>query len=202
MARVPVVGLGLGSVAGLGAARLAATPLFGHDQELGDVRRRSAGGKAPRPGPDKTGTRRRRYPDPRRRRRRCRRHRGGGVRARPAFSVLSAVVGLRAAADHAVHRRSGTRRGIADEGGAAQPPPGLQDAADHRRRGRQGLVLRGQRQFRPFDHHGPGTARRPCGAAARQRSLPLWRLVDGGRVPEGGAVGRSSPRPSICRWSI
>ena len=109
---------------------------------------------------------------------------------RQAFSVLSAVIGVRPAADHALHRRSGARGGIADEGGAAQSPPGLQDAPDHRRRGRQGLVLRGQRQFRPPDHRRACAARRPRGAAARQRSLSLWRIVDGGGVPEGGALGR------------
>ena len=69
-------------------------PLFGHDQEFGDVRRRSAGGETARPGSHQAGTWRRRYPDPRRRRRSCRRYRGGGVRLRQAFPVLSAVVGL------------------------------------------------------------------------------------------------------------
>ena len=100
MARVPVVGLGLGSVAGLGAARLAASHYSVMTQELRDVRRGPAGGEAARPGSDQAGAWRRRYPDPRRRRRRCRRYRGGGVRTRPAFPVLSAVVGLRPAADH------------------------------------------------------------------------------------------------------
>ena len=165
-------------------------PLFGHDPEFGDVRRRSAGREAPRPGSDKAGTWRRRDPDPRRWRRRCRRYRGGGVRTRPAFSVLSAVIGVRPAADHALYRRSGTRGRIAVEGGAAQSPPGLQDAPDHRRRRRQGLVLRGQCQFRPPCHHRACPARRPRGAAAGQRSLPLWRVVDGGSLPEGGALGR------------
>ena len=69
MARVPVVGLGLGSVAGLGRRAAGGHALFGHDQELRDVRRGSAGRETARPGSDKAGTRRRRYPDPRRRRR-------------------------------------------------------------------------------------------------------------------------------------
>src|SRR6478672_2913027 len=139
LAHVPVVGLGLGSVAGLGAARGHA--LFHHDQELRDVRRGSSGGETPGTGFDETGARWRRDPDPRRRHRPCRRNRGRSFRMRPALPVLPPVVGLRIAADHCLQRRSGTCGRVADEGGAAQPPSGLQDAADHRRRRRQGLVL-------------------------------------------------------------
>ena len=80
--------------------------------------------------------------------------------------------------------------GIADDGGAAQPPSGLQDAPDHQRRRRQGVVLRGGCEFRPPGHRGAGASGRPCGAAAGQRSLSLWRIVDGGSLPEGGALGR------------
>ena len=86
---------------GRGSRRGAAggEPLFDHDQELRDVRRRAAGREAARPGSLQAGAWRRRHPDPRRRRRRCRRYRGGGVCARPALPVLSAAVGLRTAAD-------------------------------------------------------------------------------------------------------
>ncbi len=63
LARVPVVGLGLGSVAGLGARAPGGQPLLCRDQDLGDVRRRPAGGEAARSGPDQAGARRRRYPD-------------------------------------------------------------------------------------------------------------------------------------------
>src|SRR4029450_5427941 len=47
---------------GLGGAAPRPQPLFGHDQELRDVRRRSPGGEAPRSGSDEDGTRRRRHP--------------------------------------------------------------------------------------------------------------------------------------------
>ena len=107
--RVPVVGLGLGSVAGLGAARLAASHYSVMTKKLGDVRRGPAGGETARPGSHQAGTRRRRYPDPRRRRRSCCRYRGRSLRLRPALPVLSAVVGLRAAADRPLRRRSGAR---------------------------------------------------------------------------------------------
>ena len=46
MATVPVVALGLGSVAGLGAARLAASHYSVMIKDVGDVRRRPAGGEA------------------------------------------------------------------------------------------------------------------------------------------------------------
>ncbi len=102
MARVPVVGLGLGSVAGLGAARLAAS-------HYSIMTKSSAMFVAGPPvvkrlgsGPLQAGARRRRHPDPRRRDRPRRRHRGGGVRLRAALPVLSAVLGLRAAADVAL----------------------------------------------------------------------------------------------------
>ena len=69
LSHVPVVGLGLGSVAGLGAARLGLEPLFDHDARVRDVRRGPAGGEAAGTGSVQAGARRRRYPDPRRRRR-------------------------------------------------------------------------------------------------------------------------------------
>ena len=177
-------------------------PLFRHDQELRDVRRGAAGGETPGPGFDETGTRRRRDPDPRRRRRPCRRNRGRSVRMRPALPVLSAVVGLRIAADHCLQRRSGTRGRVADEGGAAQPPSGLQDAADHRRRRRQGLVLRGRppisavRSSRGW--RGWKAARCSC-----WRAIPSTMAAPGPRKPaRRWCAGSTSPRPSICRWSI
>src|SRR5436190_2099340 len=56
-----------------------------------------------RPGPDQAGTRRRRHPDSRRRRRPCGRDRGRSVRMRAALPLLSAFVGLRSAAEHAMY---------------------------------------------------------------------------------------------------
>ena len=98
LAVVPVVALGLGSVAGLGRGAAGGQPLFGDDQDLGDVRRRPAGGETARPGSDQAGTRRLGDPDPLRRGRSRGRHRGGGVRRGAAVPVLSAVLGLHAVA--------------------------------------------------------------------------------------------------------
>ena len=113
LARVPVVGLGLGSVAGLGAARLAAS----HYSVMTKTSAMFVAGppvvKRLGPGSDKVGARRRRHPDPRRRCRPCRRHRGRGLCLRQALFVLSAVLGVRPAADCGLRRRSGARGGIA-----------------------------------------------------------------------------------------
>ena len=190
MARVPVVALGLGSVAGLGAARLAAShysvmtrnsamfvagpPVvkrLGQDltkQELGGAEIQTRAGGVD----DAVDTEEEAF-----------------ERARRFLSYLpSSVYDLPPTTPCTDDPERAEE--FAVEGGAAQSPPGLQDAPDHRRRRRQGLVLRGQRQFRPPGHHRACPARRPRGAAAGQRSLPLWRVVDGGGVPEGGALGR------------
>ena len=59
MATVPVVALGLGSVAGLGAARLVASHFSRHGQaDLGGVRRRPAGGRAAGRAAHQAGARR------------------------------------------------------------------------------------------------------------------------------------------------
>ena len=95
MARVPVVGLGLGSVAGLGAARLAASHF--------SVMTKSTSAMFVAGPPvvkrlgqdiDKAGTGGLGNPDPCRRGRRRRRYRGRSLCPLPAFSLLSAVVGL------------------------------------------------------------------------------------------------------------
>ena len=202
MARVPVVGLGLGSVAGLGAARLAAShysvmtkssamfvagpPVvkrLGQDlskQELGgwEIQTRAGGVD------DAVDTEEEAF-----------------ARTQ-AFSLLSAVVGLRTAADDSVRGRSGTRRGILDESGAAQPAPGLQDAADHRGGGRQGFVLRDGVEFRPSDHRRALRGWR----AGRCCCSPAIRFTTADRGPRMPArrwcVTPISPKPSICRWSI
>ncbi len=59
LAQVPVVGLGLGSVAGLGAARLAASHYSIMTKDFGDVRRGPARCETPWPGSQQEGTRRR-----------------------------------------------------------------------------------------------------------------------------------------------
>ncbi len=158
LSRVPVVALGLGSVAGLGAARLAAahysimtkaSAMFvagppvvkrlGQDlskQELGgaDIQTRSGGVD------DAVDTEEEAF-----------------ARARRFLSYLPQSVHelppTLPCTDHPERSEE-----LADEGGAAQPPAGLQDAADHRGRGRQGFILRGQQQFRPADDRGAGAA--------------------------------------------
>ena len=145
LARVPVVGLGLGSVAGLGAARLAAShysimtrnsamfvagpPVvkrLGQDlskQELGgaDIQTRAGGVDHAVDTEEEAFA--------------C---------ARRFLSYLPSSV-YELPPTLPCNDDPERDRGNADQGGAAQPPPGLQDAADHRGRGRQGLVLRGQR---------------------------------------------------------
>ncbi len=63
LGQVPVVGLGLGSVAGLGAARLAASHYSVMTKTFGDVRRRPAGGGAAGRALDQAGTGRLGDPD-------------------------------------------------------------------------------------------------------------------------------------------
>ena len=94
LAQVPVVGLGLGSVAGLGAARLASS-------HYSVMTKQSAMFVA---GPPvvarlgqplgKNGIGRLADPDPQRRRRSCHRHRGRSLCLRAAVFVVSAVIGL------------------------------------------------------------------------------------------------------------
>ena len=97
LAKVPVVALGLGSVAGLGAARLVTVALFADGEgHLADVRRRSAGGGAARREGHQGGAGRHRDPRPQRRGRRRGRERGRGVRPHAAVPLLPAVLGRRA----------------------------------------------------------------------------------------------------------
>ncbi len=109
---------GRGARAGLGrrARRRAhgGQPLLDDDQgDLGDVRRRAAGRNAPIWAAGQPTGRARRLgdPDPLRRGRRRGRHRGGGVRLRPAVPLLSADLGLRGRPARPAHRRPGAPRG-------------------------------------------------------------------------------------------
>ena len=114
MATVPRVALGLGSVAGLGAAHLAAahysvmvkptSALFVAGPARGgahrpEAREARAGGLAD--------------PAPRRRGGRGGRHRGRGLRLRPPLPLVPAVVGARAAAAGPPGRRPGAARAVA-----------------------------------------------------------------------------------------
>ncbi len=65
--------------------------------------------------------------------------------------------------------------------------------ADHRVGGRQGLVLRDRAEFRALGDHGSRTVRRPRGPAARQRSLSLCRRLDRRGLSESRALRR------LCR---
>ena len=183
MARVPVVGLGLGSVAGLGAARLAAS----HYSMMTKTSAMFVAGPpvVKRLGQDldQAGARRRRDPDPRRRRRSCRRHRGGGVRLRPALPVLSAVVGLRAAADVALRptiRSASTRALIKavprNRRQVYKMRPIIEAVVD------KGSFFEMAREFRPPDHHRPRAARRPRGAACWP-AIPFTMAARGRRTP-------------------
>ena len=67
---------------------------------------------------------------------------------------------------------------------------GLQDAADHRRRRRQGLLLRDGAAVRAPDHHRPGAARWAARGNPCQRSLSLRRRLDGGCLRQDRALRR------------
>ena len=71
------------------------------------------------------------------------------------------------------------------------PAQGVQDALDRRGGRRPRLVLRDRRALRRLGHHGARAARRLAGGADGERSAPLRRRVDGRHLPEGGAMGRS-----------
>ena len=191
---VPVVALGLGSVAGLGAARLAASHYSVMTKiDLGDVRRRAAGGRAHRPEARQAGARRLGDPVPGRRRRPCGRHRGGGVRSARAASCptcrpRSTASPPRGERDDPADRREETLFSV----DPARPPQGLQDAADHRGGGRQGLLLR----------DGPACSAGPIiTGLARLDGLPVAVLASdpfhygGAWTADACAEGRALRRP-------
>ena len=127
MGTVPTVALGLGSVAGLGAARLAATHYSVMVKEI------SAMFVAGPPVVNRLGAKQL-----------DKQELGGweiqlragaideavdteerGVRLRPPLPVLPALVGLRRAAARSAHRRSGAARGVAVRRHPARHPQGL-----------------------------------------------------------------------------
>ena len=169
---------------------------------LGDVRRRAAGGRAARREPDQAGTRRLGDPDPQRRGRPRGRHRGRGVRLRAALSLLPAVLGPRAAADDAQRRRSRARATNADERDPARPPPGLQDAPDHR--GAWSTAVVSSRWAAMFGRSIiTGLARLDGRAVAADGERPLSSTAARGRRTPArrSSASSTSPRPSTCRSS-
>ena len=177
---VPVVALGLGSVAGLGAARLAAShysimtkttsamfvagpPVVARARPRPRASRSWAAGRCSA-GPARSITRWRR-------RRRRSNARAASCRICPRRSTA-----CRRAASAPIRRPA---RGDAVLGDPARPAQGLQDAPDHRRRRRQGLLLR----------DGPA-----CSAA---RSSPAWRGSTGCPWPSSPAI----PITTAARWT-
>ena len=186
-------GGGAGARLGGGPRRGAAggQPLLDHDQDhVGHVRGGAAGGGARRPEPQQAGAGRLGGAVPGRRRRPRGGDRGGGVPMRAPLPVVSALLGPQRAGAGRAHRSRRPARGEAVLGDPARPPQGLQDAADHRRRRRQGLVLRDGPDVRPPDHHRPGAARRAARGHPRQRSLSLRRRLDGGCLRQDRALRR------------
>ena len=180
LATVPVVGLGLGSVAGLGAARLVTSHysvmVEGH---LADVRRRPAGGGAHRREGDQGGTRRQRHP--------C--TRDGAVddevvergRKRSPARAASCPICPRRVYDlpprGPVHRRSRSPRRWLHRGHPARPAQGLQHAQDHRELcvDTDSFFEIGA-QVRRLRHHRPRAPRRLAGGGDRR----AIRIVYGG----------------------
>ena len=107
----------------------------------------------------------------------------------------------------------GAARALADRGGAARPEEGLPHAPHHRGAGRPGLVLRDGAQLGPADHHRPGAPFRLAGGADGGRPDALRRRLDreglgedhplrrpgAGVPPAGGAPGRRAGLPDRPR---
>ena len=75
--------------------------------------------------------------------------------------------------------------------------------ADHRRRRRQGLVLRDGPDVRPADDHGPRAPRRAARGDPGQRPLSLRRRLDGGCLRQDRALRRPGrDLPSARRLSL
>jgi hypothetical protein len=143
LATVPVVSLGLGPVAGFGAAKVVASHysllVRGLSQMFvaGPPVVAAVGQTVTKEELGSSQHTRRQW-----RGRRRGRERKRGLRARASFPLLPAVVGVRAATAWPATRRPGASRGLADRRSATRPSPGVPDAADHRGRGRRRQLLR------------------------------------------------------------
>ena len=194
MATIPRVALGLGSVAGLGAAHLAAAHYSVMVKNLsalfvaGPAGRRAAGPEAHQERAGRLGD-----PAPVRRRRRRRRQRGRGVLARAALPLLHALVHRRSAAARSARRRSPAPRPLALRGHPARPAQALQDAAHRGIGGRPRLVLRGVAALRALGDHRLRAARRLARGDHGERPVLLRRRLAGRHVPQGRALPRRRP---------
>ena len=82
-------------------------------------------------------------------------------------------------------------RALADRGDPARRPQAVQDARDRRSGRRPRLVLRESRALGPRRHHRLRALRRLAGGADGERSVLLRRRVDRRRLPEDRALRRS-----------
>ena len=191
MGTVPVVGLGLGSVAGPGRGAAGGVALLGDGEgDVGDVRRRPAGGEAAEPAScTKGGTGRLGDPAARRRRRRGGRQRGGGLRRHATFlSYLpSSVFEL---PPRGPQTDDPERREELLSASSRATSARSTHAADRRDGGRPGQLLRDGQALRPRGDHRLRAHRRLAGRGDGERPDALWRRLDGRRLPEGDALHR------------
>ena len=199
-----VVALGLGSVAGPRRGAAGRQPLLGHGE--GDLGACSSPGRrwSTRLGPEarQAGAGRLGDPVPGRRGRPRGGHRGGGVRsARAASSPTcpprSTSVPPRGPSAPTIR----PARGVAVRRHPARPPQGLQDAADHRGGGRQGLLLRDGPAVRPRRSSPAWPGSTAAGRGDGERSLSST-AAPGRPTPATRSCASSTwPRPSTCRSS-
>ena len=185
--------LGLGSVAGLGAARLAAS----HYSVMTKTTRRCSSparrwwrGWARRSSKQELGGWE--IQTPRRRHRPRGRHRGGGLRLRAPLPVLPAVVGPRACRRGAA---ATTTRERADEmllerRSRATAARSTRCGRSSRRWSTRARSSRWAAMFGRSIITGLARLDGLPGGAAGQRPLSLRRRLDGGRLPEGRALRR------------
>ena len=192
MGVVPTVGLGLGSVAGLGAARLAAThysvmvkeisamfvagppvvnrlsPKQYDKQELGgwEIQLRAGAIDEAVDSEDEAFAATRRF-----------------------LSYLPSSV-YEAPPRGPVTDDPARREEELFERHPARHPQGLSHPADHREDRRPGLLLRDGQALRPLGGDGLRAHRRLAGGGDGERPDVLWRRLDGRRLPEGGALRR------------
>ena len=203
MGTVPRVALGLGSVAGLGAAHLAAahysvmvkdkSALFVAGppvvERLGQkLTKNELGGwqiqlkaGARRPGGG---------------------HRGGSLRVRAALPVLPAVVDLRRAAARPADRRpasaarSGCRDAIPRDIRKPYKMRAIVEAVVDR-----GSFFEMSRALRPRHHHRAGPPRRLAGGGDGERPVSSTAAPGRPTPARRSSASWTWPRPSTCRWS-